>query len=118
MRSAAGLNHFSPYKNFPFKPPCRIKYRALRLIRLRYLAYSSAAHQRLSSAMTAVMLVAATRLVPFPGGAPAPALVQGLFPRPSGSHSDWEAGSEIGFVPLLISRSWREVEASWEQAGR
>jgi hypothetical protein len=118
MRSAAGLNHFSPYKNFPFQRPCRIKYRALRLVRLRYLPYSSTAYQRLSSAMTAVMLVAAIRLAPFSGGGLALALVQVLFSRPSRSRSDWEADSEIGFVPLSRYRLWRGIEASWGQAVR
>lgn len=114
MRSAAGLNHFSPYKNFPFQRPCRIKYRALRLARPRYLSYSSTAYQRLSSAMTAVMLVAAIRLAPFSGGGLALALVQVLFSRPS----NWEAGSEIGRVPLSKCRLWKGIEASWGQAVR
>ena len=83
MGSAAGLNQFSPYKNFPFQRPCRIKYRALRLVRLRYRLYSSA-YRRFSRAMTALILVAAIRLAPFPGGGLAPALVQVLFPRPRG----------------------------------
>ena len=118
MRSAAGLNHFSPYENFPFQRPCRIKYRALRLVRHRYLEYSSTAYRRLSSAMTAVVLVAAIRLAPFSGGGLALALVQVLFPRPSRSRSDWKAGSEIGFVPLSRCRLWRGIEASWGQVVR
>ena len=118
MRSAAGLNHFSPYKNFPFQRPCRIKYRALRLVRLRFRLYFSTAYRWFSRAMTALILVAAIRLAPFPGGGLALTLVQVLFPRPSRSRSDWEAGSEIGFVPLSRYRLWRGIEASCGQVVR
>jgi hypothetical protein len=117
MGSAADLNHFSPYKNFPFQRPCRIKYRASRLVRLRYRLYSIA-YRRLSRAMTALILVAAIRLAPFSGGGLALTLVQVLFPRPSRSRSDWEAGSEIGFVPLSRYRLWSGIGASWGQVVR
>jgi hypothetical protein len=112
MRSAATFYRSRSYETFPFYRPCRVKYRASRLIPLLRRRSFFGTYQQLSGVMAALMLVAATRLAPFASGGAAAALVQVLFAAsPSRSSSKRGLGCAIGRCSVSEYRPWNGIEA-------